>query len=148
MNFTLRKAQAKDLAAIHNLVVKLAIYEQEPDAVTATLEDYQRDFEENIFEVIVAEQENEVIGMALYYMTYSTWKGKMVYLEDFVVKEAFRKFGVGQKIFDRFLAEAKEMGAVLVKWQVLDWNEPALNFYKKNKASVETNWWTCKKFLD
>jgi len=81
-------------------------------------------------------------------MSYSTWKGKMLYLEDFVVKETFRQKGVGQLLFDAYLAVAKEKKAVMVKWQVLDWNEPALNFYERNNAIIEKNWWSGKIFLE
>ena len=113
-----------------------------------TLDDYESDFEAGWFEAQVAEANQQIIGVVLYYNTYSTWKGKMVYLEDFVVQKAYRKKGVGQLLFDAFLTAARQKGARLVKWQVLDWNEPALQFYYKNKATVEQNWWTCKLFLE
>lgn len=143
----IRKAVVGDLPAIYNLVNKLAIYEKAPEAVTATFEDYERDFADNVFEAIVAEKEGEVVGMAVYYLTYSTWKGRMMYLEDFVVKEAYRRAGVGQLLFDAFLEASREAGAKLVKWQVLDWNEPALRFYRKNGAIIEQEWWNGKMFL-
>ena len=143
----IRKAISSDIPAIHQLVVELAIYEKEPEAVSATVQDYLIDFEAGIFNCLIAEINEEVVGIALFYMTYSTWKGRMMYLEDFVVKEAFRKNGTGQLLFDQFLEEAKIQGCRLVKWQVLDWNEPALKFYEKNKATIEKNWWTGKIFL-
>lgn len=143
-----RKATKSDLKGIYALVEELAIYEKEPQAVTATLEDYQNDFKEGVFEANVALMGDKIIGTTIFYMSYSTWKGKMLYLEDFVVKENYRQMGVGQLLFDAFLRTAKEKKAVLVKWQVLDWNEPALNFYKKNKAVIETNWWSGKIFLE
>ncbi len=145
---TVRKAKKRDLAAIYGLVQELAVYEKEPNAVTATLEDYQNDFEAGIFEANVALDGEDVVGTTIYYMSYSTWKGKMLYLEDFVVREAYRKNGVGQLLFDAYLAVAKEKKAVMVKWQVLDWNEPALNFYIKNNAIIEKNWWSGKIFLE
>ena len=80
-------------------------------------------------------------------MTYSTWKGRMFYLEDFVVLEAYRRLGLGQMLFDAFLQEAKDQQCRLVKWQVLDWNEPALRFYRKNNAVIEKEWWNGKIFL-
>ena len=80
-------------------------------------------------------------------MVYSTWKGKMVYLEDFVVNEQYRRYGIGQLLYDRLLVESKNMKARLVKWQVLDWNEPAINFYKKNNVIIETEWYNVKKFI-
>lgn len=135
------------MTAVHKLVVELAVYEKEADAVSTTVSDYENSFNEGLFDVLIAEMNNEVIGMMLYYMTYSTWKGKMIYLEDFVVQEAYRRYGAGQQLFDAFMAEAKQKEAALVKWQVLDWNEPALSFYRKNKAIIESNWWNCKIFL-
>ncbi len=144
MKITIRKATLSDIPAIYQLVVALAVYEKEPEAVTATLADYHKDFEAGIFQASVAVIDNKVVGMALYYMTYSTWKGRMLYLEDFVVFEEYRRLGIGQLLFDATLAAGKEQGCRLLKWQVLDWNEPALNFYKKNKATIETNWWTGK----
>lgn len=145
---TVRKATKKDLEAIYGLVKELAVYENEPEAVTATLENYQNDFAEGVFEANVAIDGEKIVGTTIYYVSYSTWKGKMLYLEDFVVKEAYRKKGVGQLLFDAFLAVAKEKKAVMVKWQVLDWNEPALNFYEKNNAIIEKNWWSGKIFLE
>jgi len=147
MTFTTRKAKIKDLASIYNLVVELAIYENEPLAVTATLEDYKKNFSKNVFDAIVAEQDGKIIGTCIYYLTWSTWKGRMLYLEDFVVTEKFRKKGVGQKLFEAFIDEANQLEATLIKWQVLDWNKPAINFYKKNEAIIEKEWWNGKIFL-
>ncbi|MEN0006296.1 MAG: GNAT family N-acetyltransferase [Bacteroidota bacterium] len=143
----IRLATFDDLPAIHQLVLELAIYEKAEHEFTATLEDYQKDFAANIFEAQVAEEEGKIVGMILYYMTYSTWKGRMLYLEDFVVNEAYRQRGVGQLLFDRLLEVALEKGCRLVKWQVLDWNEPAIKFYKKNKATIEKGWWNGKLYL-
>jgi len=148
MKYQIRKGKTPDLQAIYELVYELAVYEKEPDSLTASLEDYHRDFAEGAFETIVAEKDGEIIGMALYYPTYSTWKGKMFYLEDFVVKESVRGQGVGQMLFDAFIEEARKKKARLVKWQVLDWNTPAVKFYEKNKAKIEKNWWNGKIFLD
>lgn len=141
---TIRTATAADLPAIYDLVTELAIYEKEPDAVVATLEDYQRDFAEDVFECQVAEQDGKVIGMTLYYLTYSTWRGKMLYLEDFVVSQSHRRTGAGELLFDRVLEVAKQKNCRLLKWQVLDWNEPALNFYAKYNATIEKDWWNGK----
>lgn len=144
---TIRKATVADMPAVHDLVRELAIYEKSESALTATLEDYTRHFEAGRFEVLVAEIDGEVIGMAFYYLTYSTWKGPMLWLEDFVVKEAHRRSGAGQLLFDAYVEEARRKGCRLVKWQVLDWNEPALNFYRRQQAIIETDWWTGKIFL-
>ena len=143
-NIVIRKATLEDVPAIYDLVVALAVYENEPDAVTATLDEYKHNFLEKVFHASVAELNNKVVGMALYYLTYSTWKGRMLYLEDFVVFEEYRRMGIGQLLFDAILAAAKEMDCKLLKWQVLDWNEPALNFYKKNQATIEKEWWNGK----
>ncbi len=141
----IRPARATDLSAIYDLVTELAIYEKEPDAVLATLEDYQRDFADGVFEAQVAVDENEkVFGMTLYYLTYSTWRGKMLYLEDFVVSQEQRRSGAGELLFNRVLEVAKEKNCRLLKWQVLDWNKPALNFYAKYNATIEKDWWNGK----
>ncbi|MGK0388214.1 MAG: ribosomal protein S18 acetylase RimI-like enzyme [Maribacter sp.] len=146
-NIIIRTGKKTDISTVYNLVIELAVYEKEPDAVTATLEDYYNDFEEGIFKTLVAEIDGKVVGMMLYYMVYSTWKGKMVYLEDFVINEQYRRHGVGQLLYDKLLIESKKMKARLVKWQVIDWNEPAINFYKKNNAIIETEWYNVKKFI-
>jgi GNAT superfamily N-acetyltransferase len=143
----IRQAIKSDIADIFSLVKELAVYEKAPEAVITSVEIYEKDFEAGIFEAIVAEKEGEIVGMALYYMAYSTWRGRMLYLEDFVVRDAFRRYGAGQLLFDTFLGIAKQKGATLVKWQVLDWNEPAIKFYEKNNAIIETEWWNGKIFL-
>ncbi|MCI5084072.1 MAG: GNAT family N-acetyltransferase [Saprospiraceae bacterium] len=144
MQIKIRDARLEDLPQVHELVRELAIYEKAEKEFIATLEDYETDFKAGIFEVILAEAEAQTIGMCLYYMTYSTWKGRMLYLEDFVVKSAFRQMGVGQLLFDAYLAKAKEKGCRMTKWQVLDWNEPAVKFYEKNNAIIEKEWWNGK----
>lgn len=147
MELFVRQATSTDLPAIHDLVRELAIYERAEEEFVATLEEYQRDFTQGVFQAKVACSGSEVIGMALYYMNYSTWKGKMLYLEDFVVKTSWRGKGAGKLLFDAFLEEGRTQGCRLVKWQVLDWNEPALNFYAKYDATIEVEWWTGKIFL-
>lgn len=144
---TIRKAQKRDIPAIHELVRELAIYEKAEEEFTATLEEYERDFDDGIFQVIVAESQGRVVGMTLYYMTYSTWKGRMLYLEDFVVRSTHRRQGIGELLFDAFLGEARQRGCKLAKWQVLDWNQPALNFYQKYNAVIEKEWWNGKFFF-
>ena len=143
----IRKATLNDIPAIHQLVGELAAYEKAPQEFIATVEDYEKDFKAGIFDAIVAEVEENIVGMTLYYMTYSTWKGRMLYLEDFIVKEQFRRHGVGQLLFDAFLNEAKLLNCKLTKWQVLDWNTPAIKFYEKNQAIIEKEWWNVKIFL-
>ncbi len=146
-NINIRKATLQDLPFIHELVRELAIYEKAEQAFTATLEDYKHDLEAGIFEAIVAEKDDDILGMVLYYMAYSTWKGRMMYLEDFVVKEAYRKHGLGQLLFNAFVAESQKQGCRLAKWQVLDWNTPAIRFYEKNNAIIEKEWWNGKLFF-
>lgn len=144
----IRLAEKRDLAAIHELVRELAIYEKAEPEFVATLEEYHRDFQDDVFESLVAEAEGQVVGMMLYYLTYSTWKGKMLYLEDFVVLPSYRRYGIGQQLFDALQQEARQKGCKLIKWQVLDWNEPAIRFYEKNDATIEKEWWNGKLFID
>jgi GNAT superfamily N-acetyltransferase len=146
---TVRQAGREDLAHIHRLVHELAVYEKAPEEFVATLEDYHRDFADGVFQAMVAETpQGDVIAMALYYMAYSTWKGRMLFLEDFVVREAFRRQGVGQQLFDAVLEQARTLECRLIKWQVLDWNEPAIAFYRRYGAAIESNWWNGKIFFD
>ncbi|MEM6380031.1 MAG: GNAT family N-acetyltransferase [Bacteroidota bacterium] len=144
MEITIRPAVKTDIPDIHGLVRDLAIYEKAEPEFIASLDDYYDDFESGIFEALVAEAEGKVVGMTLYYMTYSTWKGKMLYLEDFVVKTDYRQQGIGQLLFDAYIEVAKAKKCRMVKWQVLDWNEPAIKFYEKNNATIESEWWTAK----
>jgi len=144
----IRKAKKRDLPSIYKLVAELAKYEKAEDQLTATLDDYTNDFEKGSFECIVAEKVDSIIGMALYYGTYSTWKGRMLYLEDFVVEEKYRGSGVGKMIFSKLLEEARRKEYRLIKWQVLEWNEPAINFYEKYEVHTDKEWWNMKIFLN
>ncbi len=148
-NIQIRPATVDDMPDVHALVRELAVYENAPEQHSATIEEYKRDFEAGIFEshVAVDTEWGQTVGMILYYMTYSTWRGRMLYLEDFVVTEKYRQYGVGQMLFDTFLDVAKQKDCFLTKWQVLDWNTPAVNFYEKNKAIIEKEWWNGKIFL-
>lgn len=148
MTVSIRKATQKDLPFVHDMVRGLAIYEKEEAAFTATLAAYERDFEAGWFECQVAEYEGNIVGMIIYYETFSTWKGRMLYLEDFFVKEDARRLGVGQKLFDVFHDIARQKECKMTKWQVLDWNTPAVKFYEKNKAIIEKGWWNVKIFLE
>lgn len=148
MPLIIRKAEDKDLSFIHDLVRELAIFEKEEKEFTATLSMYENDFKENVFQSIVADLDGEIVGMVLYYLTYSTWKGKMMYLEDFVVKEKNRGKGIGKVLYQAFIEEAKNQNCQLAKWQVLDWNAPAIQFYTQNNAILEKNWWNCKVFFN
>jgi GNAT superfamily N-acetyltransferase len=144
---TIRPATSQDIPDIHRLMFELAVYEKSPESVETTIEEYLEDFNKGLFQSMVAEMDGKVVGMILYFMTYSSWRGKMLYLDDFVVQESHRRYGVGQLLYDAFLAEGRRLGCRLVKWQVLDWNDPALRFYEKNNAEIEKDWWNCKVFL-
>jgi len=140
----IRRAEFGDLKVILDLVRELANYEKAPDEVWATLEDYQNAYKNNVFEALVIEVEGNIVGTCIYYLTWSTWKGRMLYLEDFIIRETYRRHGLGQQLFDTFLARARELQCTQVKWQVLDWNTPAIYFYEKNRASIEKGWWNGK----
>jgi len=146
MNIAIRKGTKTDLPAVLNLVKELAIYEKAPNEVTVTLSDMERDgFGENpIFSFFVAETDGKVVGIALYYIKYSTWKGKCVFLEDIIVTEAYRQYGIGKKLFDEVVKVAKAMNVKRLEWQVLEWNEPAIKFYKKLNSHFDEEWINCK----
>lgn len=146
-DISIRTATEADLPAVHDLVMELAIYEKAPHEMVATLQDYRRDWAAGWFECQVAERNGEIVGMILYYDTYSTWKGRMLYLEDFVVKASHRRQGIGQHLFEALYAVARAKECRLIKWQVLDWNTPAIDFYKQYQATIETEWYNCKVFL-
>lgn len=130
---------------VYALIQELAEYERAPQEVTNTLEEMERDgFGENpIYKFFVAENEEGVVGIALYYTAYSTWKGRMLFLEDLVVTERLRRAGIGRRLFDAVAQEAKDTGAKRFKWQVLEWNEPAIAFYKKIGADLDGEWINC-----
>ncbi len=137
----IRAAEYQDIPAIYEMVIGLAKYEKEPDAVTASIATYQSSFKQDWWSSEVATLDQKIIGMTIFYRSFSTWKGKMMYLEDFFVDPNYRQLGVGEQLFKSFLDRAKEEECVLVKWQVLDWNEPALKFYKKMEAEIQKEWW-------
>lgn len=145
----LRKAQSSDMEAVLSLIKELAVYENAGHEVTNTVANLIEDGfgDQPIFKCIVATNDNVVIGFALYYTSYSTWKGKCLYLEDFLVTEAWRRKGVGKLLFDEVFRIAKETKARRFEWQVLDWNQPAINFYKKYEANLDETWINCKLML-
>jgi GNAT superfamily N-acetyltransferase len=147
MVIKIRKAEMVDMEAIHALVRELAEYEKGLHRVTTSTESYMEDFDGKVFDAIVAEVDGEVVGMALYFMAFSTWRGRMLYLEDFVVKESMRGHGIGKLLFEAFLEESKKQKVALVKWQVLHWNEPGLNFYRKYETVFDDEWVDCKIYL-
>lgn len=143
MPISIRKATREDVPSIFSLVKELAEFEQAPDAVETSVERYLEDgFGENpIFECLVAEHaEDGVVGIALYYYGYSTWKGKMLYLDDLVIRENHRRKGIGRKLVDKLVAIGLEENARMMKWQVLDWNEPAIKMYASLGAHFDEEW--------
>lgn len=145
-NILIRKGEPKDVAAAFALVNELAEFEKAPDAITNTPDDMIRDGfgSKPAFEFYVAELNGSVVGIALYFIKYSTWKGRGLYLDDLIVTEKHRGKGIGKMLFEKILQEANLISANQVHWQVLDWNTPAIEFYKKYGASVESEWLDCK----
>lgn len=139
---TIRKAVQEDMIAVHALITELAIYEREPNAVIISVDDLKRHgFSEQRFHCFVAEHKKSgIVGMALYYSRYSTWKGPTLHLEDLYVKPKFRKGGLGKELFDKVVDEAAKQNVGRMEWTVLEWNEPALNFYKKYNATLDSEW--------
>lgn len=137
----IRSAKRGDEKGIHVLIQALADYEKAPDEVTNTVEELGAHlFDEKVCSALVALEEDQIVGFALYYTSYSTWKGKCLYLEDFYVLPEFRKTGIGSQLFDKVVEIAKESKVKRMDWQVLDWNELALNFYRKKEAELDPTW--------
>ena len=146
MNIVIRKAKKKDCKRLMELIHQLAVYEKAPDEVTTTLDHFEESgFGQNpVWWSFVAEAHGIVQGFALYYIRYSTWKGQRMYLEDFLVNEEMRGYGMGKLLFDKIIEEAKEKKFSGIVWQVLNWNEPAINFYKKyDGVSIDEDWLNC-----
>ncbi len=139
---SIRRACAADMPIVLELVRELAEYERAADEVTVTVDQLVDDgFERNLFQVLLAEVDGEVGGMAFYYPRYSTWKGRTIHLEDLVVKDTFRRHGLGRRLFEAVLHEAHEFGAKRLEWTVLEWNEPALKFYERFDAEMDREWY-------
>lgn len=142
INIELRDARIEDCRSIVDLIIELAVYEKSENEVEITSAQLEKDGfgKRPLFHAVVAEKEAEIIGMAFYYYKYSTWKGGCLYLEDLVVREAYRKEGVGSKLFEAVIRVAQLKKVKRMEWQVLDWNEPAINFYKKYNAELDPEW--------
>ncbi len=146
MGIVIRKAVQEDCSKIMNLVQELADYEKAPNEVTVSLDHFiESGFgPKPVWEAIVAVSDNEIIGFALYYIRYSTWKGQRMYLEDLLVTESMRGAGVGKMLFDALISECTLRKFSGLVWQVLDWNEPAIHFYKKyDNVKFDGEWINC-----
>ncbi|MDR0802106.1 GNAT family N-acetyltransferase [Fluviicola sp.] len=138
----IRQAQPGDEAAIHRLICELALYEKAPDEVINTADQLRTDlFADNVCGAFVVENdEQKIVGFALFYLSYSTWKGRCLYLEDFYIQPEFHRGGIGSELFLRVVETAREWGVKRMDWQVLDWNEPAIAFYRKHGAILDGEW--------
>ena len=138
----IRKGNTEDMQAVLGLIQELADFEKEPNAVLITVDDLVRDgFGTNpLFNVFVAEVESEIVGIALYYYRFSTWKGKTIHLEDLVVKDKMRGTGLGYALYSEIIKQAKKDKVRRIEWNVLDWNTPAIEFYEKSGAKILDDW--------
>ena len=142
MGVIIRRGVKEDCTRLLELITELAVYEKAPDDVTVTLEHFTESGfgEKPVWWAFVAEEDGAIHGFALYYIRYSTWKGQAMYLEDILVTESARGKGIGKLLFDQLIEEAREKGLKRMVWQVLEWNEPAINFYNKYKADFDGEW--------
>ncbi|NBA87407.1 GNAT family N-acetyltransferase [Emticicia sp. CRIBPO] len=145
MSILIREGRSEDVPAIMELVRELALYEKAPEEVSNTEERMLKEgFGDNpAFGSFLAEEDGKVVGMSLYYYRYSTWKGRRLYLEDIIVNESKRGSGIGKLLFDKTIEKAKEEDCSGMMWQVLDWNTPAIEFYKKYNARFDEGWVNC-----
>ena len=145
MSFQIRTGEKEDLPRLRELIVELAVYEKEPDAVTNTIEMMEEDgFGDNaVFGFIVAEQGTEILGASIYYYRYSTWKGRRMYLEDLIVTEEHRGRGIGKQLFEKTIEIGKGTDCTGMMWQVLDWNQPAIEFYMTYNSNFDEGWINC-----
>lgn len=142
MKINIRKGIKSDLPIILQLIKELALYENSLDKVLVSIEELEKDGfgKHPLYWIVIAENEDEIVGMALYYIRYSTWSGKVLYLEDFIVKEMFRRHGIGSLLFEECIRITKNINANSMVWQVLNWNKDAISFYKKYNAELKTDW--------
>ncbi|MBA3663610.1 MAG: GNAT family N-acetyltransferase [Bacteroidetes bacterium] len=142
----IRKGVEADLPQVLGLVKELAEYEKAPDEVEVTVQEMVNwGFgNDKLFEFFVLEKENKIIGIALYYYKYSTWKGKCLFLEDIIITESERRNGYGKLLFDKVAEIAKTQKVRRMEWQVLEWNTPAIKFYEKYNSVMDAEWMNCK----
>lgn len=145
MSVIIRSAKKEDCPRLLELIKELALYEKAPEEVTVTLSHFEESGfgEKPVWWAFVAEENKEILGFALYYIRYSTWKGQRMYLEDIIVTEAARGKGIGKMLMEQLVVEAREKKLNGIVWQVLEWNEPAIRFYKKFNASFDAEWINC-----
>ena len=138
----IRKGEKKDMKAVLELIQELATFEKEPDAVVVTVSDLEKDGfgETPLFHTFIAKINDEIVGIALYYYRYSTWKGKTIHLEDLIVKEKMRGSGIGFALYSKIIEQGKKDNVRRIEWAVLDWNIQAINFYKKSGAKILDDW--------
>lgn len=141
----IRQGNQKDLPRALELIKELALFEKAPEEVTNTLVMMEKDGfgDHPVYGFIVAEEDGTIYGMSMYYWRYSTWKGKRIYLEDLIVTESMRGCGIGKMLFEATIELGKASGATGMMWQVLDWNEPAIEFYKKYPSKLDAGWINC-----
>lgn len=146
MDIHIRTGEEQDVPALLNLIKELAAYEKAPAELSVSEQQLRQDGfgEQPAFRFFVAEAAGAIVGIALYYMKYSTWKGKCVFLEDIIVAEAYRRNGIGNELFRHVCLAAKKMQVQRLEWQVLEWNSPAIDFYKKHNAQFDGEWINCK----
>lgn len=140
----IREATKQDMPQVLDLIKELAIFEKEPDAVVTTVADLEKEGfgPQPLFKCFVAEVEDKIVGMALVYFRFSTWKGKTIHLEDLIVKKEMRGTGLGSALYAEVLKYAKTQNVRRVEWVVLDWNEGAIKFYERSGAKVKKDWLT------
>ena len=139
---TIRKGEKKDIPQVLALIKELALYEKAPQEVITSVESMERDGfgEDAIYKMFVAEEDHKILGIAVYYTKYSTWKGRCIFLDDLIVTESQRGRNIGKLLFQAVIKVSKETGANRMEWQVLDWNKPAINFYEKFNAVLDPEW--------
>jgi len=142
MKINIRQGKKTDLPAVLNLIKELADYENAIEEVTITLEDLEKDGfgSRPFYWFLVAENNNQIVGLSFYWIRYSTWKGKFLFLEDFVIKQQYRRSGIGSKLFEKTIKICQDLELNGMCWQVLDWNTPAIDFYKKYNAEISSAW--------
>ena len=143
MKILIREAQKKDMNSVHKLIVELAVYEKEPDAVEIDIKELAKmGFSSTppLFKCLIAEVNNTIVGAAIIYNRFSTWKGKTLHLEDLIITETMRNNGIGSKLFDEVIRYGKKIGAQRISWNVIDWNQSAIKFYESKGAEIVKGW--------